>query len=184
VHSELVIACSLLKYHETNPRSAAASAHADYALRRSFQSAQAALAAFCQNFPVRWLGWLLRLVSLPIGSRMAAPGDDAVRELGELIMEPNPVRSALADRVYLSTAPEDAVGRLESTYQMLLKVDTTWQAFTRARSKGELDADELDAALREAAQKGIIADGDVAALAEYDARRFDCLLTDHFEKLA
>jgi acyl-CoA dehydrogenase len=85
--------------------------------------------------------------------------------------------------VFVSNDPQEAVGRLETTYQMLLDVDDAWQAFARARSKGELVARDLAGALEEAAQKGIITAADVAPLAAYDARRYDCLLTDHFEQL-
>jgi acyl-CoA dehydrogenase len=183
LHSELFIACSILKYHDSNVSSAAATEHAEYALRQSLAAAQRALAAFCRNFPVRWLGGLLQLLCLPPGSAVHAPNDDQIRNLGELILEPNAVRVALADMVYLSTDPSDAVGRLETTYRMLLEIDSVWQEFSRARSKGELIARDLNAALAEAVEKGIITAQDVEALAEYDARRYDCLLTDHFDQL-
>jgi acyl-CoA dehydrogenase len=112
------------------------------------------------------------------------PDDDLIRDLGDLILEPNPVREALAEKVYVSLDPNDAVGRLESTYRMLLEVEEAWQAFSRARSKGELAAQDLAGALQEAADKNIITADDVAALRDYDARRYDCLLTDHFDQRA
>jgi acyl-CoA dehydrogenase len=152
-------------------------------VRKSLSAAQHALAGFCRNFPVRWLGRILHILCLPPGSAVKAPDDDQIRELGELIMEPNPVRAVLADMVYLSSDPTEAVGRLETTYQMLLQVDSAWQAFTRARSKGELEARDLAGSLQEAADKGIIPAAAVMSLAEYDARRYDCLLTDHFDQL-
>ncbi len=183
VHSELFIACSILKYHDSNAQSAAATQHADYALRQSLFAAQQALAAFCRNFPVRWLGLGLQLTCLPPGSAVHAPDDDAIRSLGDLILEPNPVRHALADMVYVSSDPDDAVGRLETTYQMLLEVDEAWQVFARARSKGELTALDLAGALQEATDKGVITDDEATAIAAYDARRYDCLLTDHFDEL-
>ena len=100
-------------------------------------------------------------------------------------MEPNPVREALKQYVFISDNPEDAVGRVETTYQMLLKIDTSWQAFSRARRKGKLgDAStSLDNALEEAVRQGIIPEADVIPLKEYNQRRYDCVLTDHFEKL-
>ena len=184
VHSELFIACSILKYHESSPRSPAATAHASFALQRSLHHAQQALAAFCSNFPSPWLGGLLRLLCLPLFSKVQAPDDSQVRELGELIMEPNPVRETLAAMVHLSVDPEDAVGRLETTYQMLLTVDEPWQAFVRARSQGKLDKESLEDALKEAAAGNIITDADIELLLDYDARRHDCLLTDHFPQQA
>tara|TARA_R110001599_G_C12264508_1_gene660725 strand:+ start:1096 stop:3498 length:2403 start_codon:yes stop_codon:yes gene_type:complete len=180
VHSELFIACSILKYHDSSPRSAAATSHANFALRRSLSSAQQALSAFCSNFPWRWLGGLLRLLCLPPLSTVPAPDDSQLRELGELIMEKNPVREALAALVYVSADPADSVGRLEATYQMLLTVDKPWQAFLRARSDGKFDQDSLEGALKEAAADNIITDAEIALLLDYDARRHDCLLTDHF----
>ena len=183
VHSELFIACSVLKYHDAGARSAAATAHARYAVQRSLYSAQQALLDFLHNFAPRWFGIALRLSCFPLGRIYFAPDDDQIRNLGDLIMEPNPVRRALADYLFISDDPLDAVGRLETTYRMLLQVDVPWQAFTRARNRGELAAGTLEEALREAADKGIIREADVAPLREYDARRYDCLLTDHFKEL-
>ena len=183
VHSELFIACSILKYHDAEPQSAAATEHAAYALHQSLNTAQSALAAFCRNFPVRWLGRILYFVCLPPGSAVRSPDDDQIRALGDLILEPNPVRAALAERVYVSSDPGDAVGRLETTYQMLLDVDGAYQVFSRAYSKGELQALDIEGALQEAADKGLITAEQISTLAEYDARRHDCLLTDHFDTL-
>lgn len=183
VHSELFIACSILKYHDSTAPSGAATRHAEYALRQSLSAAQQSLTAFCRNFPLRSLARVLHFICLPPGSTVQSPDDEQIRDLGDLILEPNPVREALANMVYVSSDPEDAVGRLETTYQMLLDVDDAWQAFSRARSKGELASLELGGALEEAAEKGIISAEDVAVLAAYDARRYDCLLTDHFDEL-
>ncbi|WP_232059116.1 acyl-CoA dehydrogenase [Kineobactrum salinum] len=182
-HSQMLIACSILKYHVTQPASSAADAHAAYALQQALYSAQQALLAYCDNFPRRWLGLLLRIISFPLGRALLPPADNLVRQLGDLIMEPNPVREALAAHVYLSKDPEDAVGRVETTYQLLLSVDEAWQTVLHARDKGELEAEDFDAALREAVDKGLIREQDLEPLREYDARRFDCLLTDHFEQL-
>jgi acyl-CoA dehydrogenase len=183
VHSQLLIACAILKYHDTQEQSAEATVHADYALRQALCGAQQALSAFCRNFPSRPLGGLLHVLCVPPGSRVQPPDDTQTRELGDLIMAPNPVRSALAAMVYVSDDPEDAVGRVETTYQLLLKIEASWHDFSRARSKGELTSSTLDDALREAVSKGIIREENIALLAEYDARRYDCLLTDHFETL-
>ena len=112
---------------------------------------------------------------------MAAPDDEQIRTLGNLIMEPNPVRTALSGMVFVSSDPEDAAGRVETTFQMLLQVDSAWQAFSRARSRGELKAWNVAGALQEAAANGVISPEEAAALAAYNARRFDCLLTDEFD---
>ncbi|MCK5887823.1 MAG: acyl-CoA dehydrogenase, partial [Alcanivorax sp.] len=60
VHSQLLIACSILKYHATLPRDEANDAHASYALRRSFSKAHDALEAFYRNFGFFGVGYLLK----------------------------------------------------------------------------------------------------------------------------
>ncbi len=183
VHSQLFIASSLLKFHATQPRSEEGNAHAAYALQRSLHAAQEALLAYCDNFQPRALGLLMRAWCLPLGRVFRAPDDRQVRELGALILEPNAVRAMLATKVFLSVDPEDAVGRVESTFQMLLEVEEPFIALQRAWNKGELDAETLDEALQAAVDKQLIRSEDVEPLREYDARRRDCVLTDHFEAL-
>ena len=190
IHSEILIASSILKYRNAQPQCEVNDAHALYALQRSLHNAQQALLAFCDNFPQRWLGIFLRTLCLPLGRRYKAPNDKQIRLLGKLIMEPNPVRESLKQYVFMSDNPEDAVGRVETTYQMLLDVDSSWQAFSRALSKGKLDTGKqgdastsLDDSLKEAVSQGIISEADVSPLKEYNQRRYDCVLTDHFEKL-
>ncbi len=183
VHSQLFISSSLLKFHATQPRSEEGDAHAAYALQHSLFAAQEALLAYCDNFQPRALGLLMRVLCLPLGRIFRPPNDDQIRELGTLIMEPNAVREMLATHVYLSQDPEDAVGRVETTFQMLLQVDQSFQALHRAWRKGDFEAETLDEALQAAVDKAIIRAEDVEPLREYDARRFDCVLTDHFESL-
>ena len=183
VHSQLLIASSVLKFRDTQPRSEEADAHAAYALQRALHAAQGALVAYCANFQPRVLGWALRALCLPLGRVFPAPDDRMIRELGGLIMAPNAVRDALAQRVYLSVDPEDAVGRVETTYQMLLAVEEPFLALQKAWSKGELEADTLDDALQQAVDKNVLRAEDVEPVRKYDARRVDCVLTDHFESL-
>ena len=184
IHSELLIACSILKYHQSLPTSDANDAHASFALKRSLNNAQQSLVAFCDNFPQRWLGWLLKFLCLPLGRRYQAPDDNQIRELGALIMEPNPVRQALKQYVYVSESSDDAAGRIENTFSALLEVDSAWQTFSRARSKGELGASgDLDTELSEALRLEIITEADVEPLKTYDQLRFDSVLTDDFEAL-
>ncbi|MBN7797484.1 acyl-CoA dehydrogenase [Parahaliea mediterranea] len=183
VHSQLFIACSLLKFRDGQHPGRELDVHAEFALTQALYGAQSALLAFLENFPVRWLGALLRFVAFPYGRVHSAPSDEQVRALGDLIMEPNPVRQLLASRIYVPGDPEDAVGRVERTYQTLLQVDDGWQRFLHAWRKGEVGGDDLEAALADAVAREVISEEAAAGIRQYDALRFDCLLTDDFDKL-
>lgn len=183
VHSQLFIASSILKFHSAHARTRAEDAHAEYALTRSLFIAQEALRDFSDNFPLKWLAKIIRFIAMPYGKIVNKPNDNLIRELGDLIMEENPVRQMLGQYLYISHDPQDAMGRVESTYQLLLSLGPVWHAFLKAKNSGKISGATTEALAKDAAEKNIIQPHDVARVVEYDARRFDCLLTDAFDKL-
>jgi acyl-CoA dehydrogenase len=183
VHSQLFIACAILKFHSAHPRTRAEDAHAEYALAKSIYKAQEALRDFADNFPLKRLAKLLRWLAMPCGKIINKPNDDLIRELGDLILEDNPVRQHLGQYVYVNTQPEDATGRVESTYQLLLALGPVWQTFSRAKSAGKIAGKSIEEQAQDAVSKNIIQPQDAAKVIEYDHRRYDCLLTDAFDKL-
>ncbi|GGY85926.1 acyl-CoA dehydrogenase [Cellvibrio zantedeschiae] len=181
IHSNLFIACAILKYHSAHPRTHAEDVHAEYAITTALNKAQQALIEFSDNFPVGWVAKLVRYLTLPWGKIVLKPTDDLTRELGDLMLEENPVRQSLAQYVYVSHEAEDAAGRVESTYQMLLALGPLWTTWLKNQNK--LSGANMAEKLQDAVSKNIIQPQDVNRLLEYDARRFDCVLTDAFDKL-
>jgi len=181
IHSQLFIACSILKYHSAHPRTHAEDVHAEFAITSALNKGQQALIEFSDNFPVGWVAKLVRYLTLPFGKIVLKPTDDLTRELGDLMLEDNPVRQHLAQYVFVSHDPEDAAGRVESTYQMLLALGPLWTTWLKNQNK--LHGKNIAEKLQDAVSKNIIQPQDVNRLLEYDARRFDCILTDAFDKL-
>lgn len=184
VHSQLLIACAILKYHATLPRDEANDEHARYALRRAFSKAHDALDEFSRNFGFFGVARVFKFLFFPMGRpcKAMAPSDDQIRTLGNMIMEPSSVRDALATPAYIPTDPEDAIGRVEATFNKLLEVEPDYLAFLKANGKGKLSGETFLDRLRDAAKQGIIPADQVDAINEYDAMRYDCLLTDAFDK--
>lgn len=181
IHSQLFIACSILKYHSAHPRTRAEDVHAEFAITSALNKGQQALIEFADNFPVGWVAKLIRLITLTWGKIVLKPTDDLTRELADFMLEDNPVRQKLAQYVYVSLDPEDAAGRVESTYQMLLALGPLWTTWLKNQNK--LAGKTMAEKLQDAVSKNIIQPQDVSRLLEYDARRFDCILTDAFDKL-
>ena len=78
---------------------------------------------------------------------------------------------------------QDAAGRVETTFQLLLGLGPVWNAFSKAKNAGKISGETTEELARDAAAKNIIQPQDVERIIEYDARRFDCLLTDSFDQL-
>jgi acyl-CoA dehydrogenase len=182
VLSQLFIASSILKYHTSLPNDVNNDLHADYALRIAFVKAQRALLGFYENFPVRWLAWLLKHLAFPLRMPVQHAPDQMVRDLGNAIMETTEVRAALSECCYQSSDEHDALGRLEITFQLLLEIEAPLQALRKARRKGEIGGDSFAEQLAAAVAKGIVAVADQHKLSEYERLRHECLLTDVFDR--
>lgn len=181
IHSQLFIACAILKFHSAHPRTRAEDAHAEYALTVALYKAQEALKDFSNNFPLAWLTKLIKFAVMPYGNIVQKPHDDLVRELGELIMDENPVRQMFANYLFVCHDPEDAAGRVESTYQMLLALGPLWSTWLKNQNK--LSGRNMEEKLQDAVAKNLIQQSDVERLLAYDKRRYDCVLTDNFDSL-
>lgn len=181
VLSQLFIASSILKYHSTLPEDDINDAHAEYALRRSFVIAQRALIGFYENFPVRWIGWLLKHLAFPLRMPVQHASDQLTRELGMAIMQPSAVRDAISAQCYQSLDENDAHGRLEVTFQLLHEIEPHLIALRRAHRKGEIAGDTFDEQLSSAIAKGVVPAAEQRRLEEYERLRRECLYTDVFD---
>ena len=182
VHSQLFIACSILKYYENQPASTAEKVHARASLHQAQYTAQEALFDFYDNFTVPGIAGVFKRLAFPYGRILRKPDDDQLRALGDLIMEDNPVRQKFGQFIHNNLEPSDAFGRVESTYQKLLTVDDAWGKYNKAESRGKLAGDNIDARLSSAVSQNIITQEEADNIREYDKQRYDALLTDAFEK--
>ncbi len=182
VHSQLFIACAILKYHQQLPADDCNREHADYALRNCLHRAHRALEAFFANFPGPLSGALLKRLFFPWGAPVAPPSDAQIRSLGEWIMRPNCVREALGQNVFQSMATDDAVGRIEACFQQLQALEEQYEAYLQAEARGELNGSDMAARLADAVSKGLLDPATAEKLQAYDAARYDCLLTDAFDR--
>ncbi|MDX1504662.1 MAG: acyl-CoA dehydrogenase [Spongiibacter sp.] len=180
VHSQLVIASALIKFHSEQPHSRDNDEHAEYALQRAHGAALEALDGLYRNFPQRWLGCLLRVVFFPLGLPTAPVTDEQRRRLGDAMLKDQPVRRMLAERVSLNTEPDDAMGRVHATFALLQEVEPFYEQYLRAEDSlpGSSVAEKLEAAVK----SGIVTAEQAELLARYDAMRYDCLLTDAFDR--
>jgi acyl-CoA dehydrogenase len=181
VLSQLFIASALLKYHATLPDEPANDVHAEYALRRCFIEMQRALIAFYDNFPVRWLGAMFKRLAFPLGLPVDHGTDRLVRELGKLIMEPSSVRDAISACCYRTTDVDDAMGRLEAAFLLLLQVEEPLHKLRRAVRKREITGADFEQQLDAAIATGLVQAEWRQRLLDYEQLRRECLYTDVFD---
>lgn len=182
IHSHMFIATAILKFYEHGQRSEAEQLHAQLALDETLYLAQEAFFGLFDNFPIPIASGLVKFVCFPFGRPLKKPSDRQKSEAAELIMQNNPFRDYLKTQVYYSVNPQDAFGRMEATFNLLTTVENEWNHFKKAESKGEYQGLTFEERLADAVSRGAIQQDLANKLSEYNALRYDSMLTDIFDE--
>lgn len=185
IHGHLFITTAILQFYENGTKSKSERLHAEVALQNSFYTIQEAFLSFFDNFPNRMAASVVSFVTFPSGRIFTPPSDELKRQLGDTFMddfEANPFRDYLKTMVYYNTEADDVTGRMENAYQTLLNIEPLWQKFKKAEHKDSFEGLTFEDHVVYASQSGDITEEEAEVLIQYNALRFDSLLTDVFDK--
>ncbi|MBC9230579.1 acyl-CoA dehydrogenase [bacterium SPL81] len=182
IHSHLFIATAILKYYENGQRTEADQKHAELALGKALYNAQEAFFGFYENFPMKIASSLVKLICFPFGRPIAKPSDELKQQVAQLLLQENSFRAELKKHVYYTTDETDVMGRMESTFQMLLSVQPLWDKFKKAESKDKFKGLTFEEHIADAVSTGFITTDEAQKLLKYNAKRYDSMLTDVFDE--
>ena len=185
IHSHLFIATAILQFYEYGSKSEAERLHAEVALQNSLYTIQEAFVAFFANFPNRLAANVVSFVTFPSGRIFTPASDELKRQLGDTFMDDfaaNPFRDYLKTMVYYNTESDDVTGRMEHAYQTLVEIEPLWQKFKKAEHQDSFEGLTFEDHVVYASQNGGITEEEAEVLIQYNAMRFDSLLTDTFDE--
>lgn len=181
IHAHLFISTAILKYYEQGKKTDADRLHAKLALEKSLFTAQEAFYGLFDNFPNRLAAGLVKFLCFPLGRAVKKPNDALKQQLGEMIMQDNSFRNELKKHVFYNTEADDVIGRMESTFEMLLQIEPLWDKFKKAESKDQFNGLTFDEHIAHALATEFISPDEAEKLIIYNAKRFDSMLTDIFD---
>lgn len=182
IHAHLFIATAILKYYEQGQRTEAERKHAELALNKALYQVQEAFFGFYDNFPMPLAAAMVKLICFPFGRPIAAPSDQLKQEVAQLMMQEHAFREQLKQHVYYNTDANDVMGRMESTFQSLLQLQPLWNKFKKAESKDQFSGLTFEAHIANAIETGFITTAEAESLLDYNAKRYDSMLTDIFDE--
>lgn len=183
VLSHLYMASAVLKYHHEHAAGEADHVHAHWALQHHLASMEKALHEVSRNFPVKAVRPLLRWITLPRGRRFDGPDDRLNARVCELMLDADrdsDLGRRLSYDVFVGEGADDPTGRILHAYEKLREVEPFYEAFLKALKSGAVTGESLDEQLADAVRGGVLSDEQARAVAEYDALRYDAILTDDF----
>lgn len=181
IHANLFISTAILKYYEHGKQTEAEQIHAKLALEKALFNAQEAFYGLFANFPVGIAAGLVKFICFPLGRPIKKSSDALKQQAGEIIMQDNAFRDELKKHVFYTTQEDDVTGRMESTFNLLIKLEPLWDKFKKAESKGQFKGLTFDDRMSDALSIGFVTQQEAASLMIYNAKRYDSMLTDIFD---
>jgi len=121
VLSNLYLASSALKRFKDNGEDIKEQPLLDWACQYSLYQAQDALDGILRNFPMPFVGPILRATVFPTGRYIHLPNDKLNQAVAELVQEPGAVRDRLTEDVFLSDSADDITAQLEEALKLSIE---------------------------------------------------------------
>ncbi|WP_202741547.1 acyl-CoA dehydrogenase [Acinetobacter calcoaceticus] len=182
IHAHLFISTAILKFYEAGQKTEAEQLHAKLALQKAFLNIQEAFWGLFDNFPAKLPAAFVKWICFPFGRVISKPDDELKKQVAELMMQEHPFREQLKHHVFYSTKADDVTGRLEHTFQILRTLEPLWDKFKKAESKGKFKGLTFEENIEHATKEGFISESEAQQLLQYNAIRFDSMLTDVFDE--
>lgn len=182
IHAHLFISTAILKFYEAGQKTEAEQFHAKLALQKAFLNIQEAFWGLFENFPAKLPAAFVKWICFPLGRVISKPDDELKQQVAELMMQEHPFREQLKHHVFYSTKADDVTGRLEHTFQILRTLEPLWDKFKKAESKGKFTGLTFEENIAQAIKEGFITESEAQQLLQYNAIRFDSMLTDVFDE--
>ena len=182
IHAQMFIATAILKFYEHGQKTDAEQAHARLALDKALYKTQDAFYDLFENFPIKFASALVKFICFPLGRAVTKPTDQLKRDVATYMMQDNAFRQQLKQHVCYSTDTNDVSGRMESAFQMLLKIEPLWNKFKKAESKGQFQGLTFEVRIADAVTTNFITQSEADQLIAYNIQRYDSMLTDIFDE--
>lgn len=96
----------------------------EWAVKHNLYQVQQALDEILRNFPVKWLGIVMRwLVVFPLGRRLRYPNDRVGHRVARILLEPSATRDRLTAGIYVDERPDDVTGCMEHALKLATQVE-------------------------------------------------------------
>nr|WP_282571237.1 acyl-CoA dehydrogenase [Methylonatrum kenyense] len=183
VLSELYLATAVLKMYHDAGRPQEQLPYVRWALDESLSRIYDAFDGFFRNFPRRLMAAGMRWLVFPLGRPYHAPEDADGQAIAESMMQSGGVRDQLTRfGSWSADDPNDCMGRMEHAMEVLDRMEPLYDRFLKLVAKREINGFTLQERLDSGVTQGLLTEDEARQLAEYDAIRLDCIVTDAFDK--
>jgi acyl-CoA dehydrogenase len=181
VLSHLYICSAMLKRFEAQGRPAADQAILAWAFHNAIYKIQLALRLVVDNFPNRYMRFVLRLVVFPFGRREKAPGDRLTHKVAQLLLAPSDTRDRLTQGVYRSATSNHPVLFMERALPQVIHAEPLERKLLKAVKTGEITGITWEEQLKDAIGKSVLTREEADILVRVRELVMEIIAVDDFD---
>jgi acyl-CoA dehydrogenase len=182
--AELYLLSCILKRYEDDGCPRADLKLVNYCAENCLSRFDHALVGTLDNFPLPWVGVLMRPLVFPYGFARRPALDKDGKSIVRAALQPGEVRDRLTRDIFITDDPNDLVGLLEHTLLKVIATEEADKKLERAIRRGEVHRYYDNDWIAEAEKKGVVTAEEAAALAEVRDLTARVIAVDHFEAAA
>jgi acyl-CoA dehydrogenase len=179
--SELYMLSATLKRYADDGRPAGDEHIVELAAENALYRFQEALSGVIDNFPVRWVRPLMRVVVFPLGQRFRPASDALAHRVAMHALQPGDVRDRLTRDIFVSKDVNDPTGILEVTLEKVIAAEPTEKKLEKAIREGIVRRYHGIDWFAEAEAKGVISAAEADQLREVESLVARVIAVDHFD---
>ncbi|RPH99611.1 MAG: acyl-CoA dehydrogenase [Lysobacterales bacterium] len=181
VLSHLYICSAMLKRFEAQGRPAADQAILAWAFHNAIYKIQLALRLVVDNFPNRYMRFVLRMVVFPFGRREKAPGDRLTHKVAQLLLAPSDTRDRLTQGVYKSATSSHPVCFMERALPQVIQAEPLERRLLKAVKAGEIKGITWEEQLKDAIGKSVLTREEADILVRVRELVMEIIAVDDFD---
>ena len=179
--SHLYIGSAILKHFHNQGQQQEDLPLLHWSMQYSLNQIQVALDGVIRNFPLKPVGWLLRLIVFPTGQHYRQPDDQLGHEVANILLTPGETRDRLTEGVFQSTDPNDPVGAVEYALEKTLQSEPIEKRL-RKQGKARRYDESFDTWVNQQITAGLIDDDEARILLEAQRAIRKAIMVDDFEQ--
>jgi acyl-CoA dehydrogenase len=121
--SYMFYASAVLKKFEDDGRPRLDIPLVEWSAKYCLYQVQIALDEILRNFPVKWLGVLVRIILFPLGQSLRQPNDTLSHRVAALLIKPGEARDRLTQGIFISDDENDITGCLEDALPKVIAAE-------------------------------------------------------------
>lgn len=144
--------------------------------------AQEALHNLLHNYPIPWLGRVMKFITLPFGRRYHLPDDKLRSTLAKQLMNSEELRGVLTKGIYLEDREDNNLAILRKTVEKMDATTGLEARVIKARKEGKINGHYFDQSIKDAAKEKIINKEEERALMDAFNAMMGVISVDDFDR--